>query len=308
MSNKAPLNVNFMAPRKILGVMSIILVVGSLILLGTRGLNLGMDFTGGTTVVVQGEQDIDTDQVREALSGNGFGDAVVQYYGSAREVSIRVSPREDADADKVGHQVFDLIAGQIGNISLLKVEFVGPQVGDELRDQSGLALLMALGLMLVYVWFRFTNKFAVSTVSALIHDVIITLGLFSLLQWPFDLTVLAAVLALIGYSLNDSIVVADRIRENFRNSRETDPTAIINGAINETLSRTINTSFTTMLVLVALFLFGGEVMRAFSEALLVGIFIGTYSSIYVVANLLFTFKVSKDDFLVATKEEVDDMP
>ncbi|UWN49105.1 hypothetical protein ASALC70_01300 [Alcanivorax sp. ALC70] len=181
-------------------------------------------------------------------------------------------------------------------------------MGDELRDQSGLAMLMALGLMLVYVWFRFSNKFGIATVAALLHDVIIVLGLFSLVRWPFDLTVLAAVLALIGYSLNDSIVVADRIRENFRNTRETDPHVIVNGAISETLSRTINTSFTTILVLVALFFFGGEVMRAFSEALLVGIFVGTYSSIYVVANLLFTLGVSKEDFLIPEKEEIDEMP
>ncbi|HCJ64230.1 MAG TPA: protein translocase subunit SecF, partial [Alcanivorax sp.] len=185
---------------------------------------------------------------------------------------------------------------------------VGPQVGDELRDQSGLAMLMALGLMLVYVWFRFTNKFGVATVAALLHDVIIVLGLFSLLQWHFDLTVLAAILALIGYSLNDSIVVADRIRENFRNTRETDPEKIVNDAINEMLNRTINTSLTTALVLLALFFFGGEVMRSFSEALLVGIVVGTYSSIYVVANLIFTLNVTKEDFLVVEKEEIDEMP
>jgi len=204
--------------------------------------------------------------------------------------------------------VYRTLSGGIDDLQLKQVEFVGPQVGDELRDQSGLAMLMALGLMLVYVWFRFSNKFGIATVAALLHDVIIVLGLFSLVRWPFDLTVLAAVLALIGYSLNDSIVVADRIRENFRNTRETDPHVIVNGAISETLSRTINTSFTTILVLVALFFFGGEVMRAFSEALLVGIFVGTYSSIYVVANLLFTLGVSKEDFLIPEKEEIDEMP
>jgi len=204
--------------------------------------------------------------------------------------------------------VFEAVNAEIDNLELLKVEFVGPQVGDELRDQSGLAMLMALGLMLVYVWFRFTNKFGVATVAALLHDVIIVLGLFSLLQWHFDLTVLAAILALIGYSLNDSIVVADRIRENFRNTRETDPEKIVNDAINEMLNRTINTSLTTALVLLALFFFGGEVMRSFSEALLVGIVVGTYSSIYVVANLIFTLNVTKEDFLVVEKEEIDEMP
>ncbi|MGB1202566.1 MAG: protein translocase subunit SecF, partial [Alloalcanivorax venustensis] len=234
--------------------------------------------------------------------------AIVQQYGSAREVSIRVAPTEGVEADQVGGMVFEAVNAEIDNLELLKVEFVGPQVGDELRDQSGLAMLMALGLMLVYVWFRFTNKFGVATVAALLHDVIIVLGLFSLLQWHFDLTVLAAILALIGYSLNDSIVVADRIRENFRNTRETDPEKIVNDAINEMLNRTINTSLTTALVLLALFFFGGEVMRSFSEALLVGIVVGTYSSIYVVANLIFTLNVTKEDFLVVEKEEIDEMP
>ena len=307
--SKAPAkHINFMAPRKVLGILSIALVVISIALLATRGLNLGLDFTGGTSVVVKSEQDLDLDQVRGAVAERGFSDAIVQQYGSAREVSIRVAPTEGVEADQVGGMVFEAVNAEIDDLELLKVEFVGPQVGDELRDQSGLAMLMALGLMLVYVWFRFTNKFGVATVAALLHDVIIVLGLFSLLQWHFDLTVLAAILALIGYSLNDSIVVADRKRENFRNTRETDPEKIVNDAINEMLNRTINTSLTTALVLLALFFFGGEVMRSFSEALLVGIVVGTYSSIYVVANLIFTLNVTKEDFLVVEKEEIDEMP
>ncbi|MEQ8259782.1 MAG: protein translocase subunit SecF [Alcanivorax sp.] len=307
--SKAPAkHINFMAPRKVLGILSIALVVISIALLATRGLNLGLDFTGGTSVVVKSEQDLDLDQVRGAVAERGFSDAIVQQYGSAREVSIRVAPTEGVEADQVGGMVFEAVNAEISDLELLKVEFVGPQVGDELRDQSGLAMLMALGLMLVYVWFRFTNKFGIATVAALLHDVIIVLGLFSLLQWHFDLTVLAAILALIGYSLNDSIVVADRIRENFRNTRETDPGKIVNDSINEMLTRTINTSFTTALVLLALFFFGGEVMRSFSEALLVGIVVGTYSSIYVVANLIFTLNVTKEDFLVVEKEEIDEMP
>ncbi|MBF5055714.1 preprotein translocase subunit SecF [Alcanivorax sp. 521-1] len=297
-----------MGIRKVLGTLSICLVVASIVLLATRGLNLGLDFTGGTTVVVEAPADIDIAQVRQDLEEAGFSDAVVQQYGSARDISVRVAPQEGVEADQVGQNVYQTLSAGIDDLQLKQVEFVGPQVGDELRDQSGLAMLMALGLMLVYVWFRFSNKFGIATVAALLHDVIIVLGLFSLVRWPFDLTVLAAVLALIGYSLNDSIVVADRIRENFRNTRETDPHVIVNGAISETLSRTINTSFTTILVLVALFFFGGEVMRAFSEALLVGIFVGTYSSIYVVANLLFTLGVSKEDFLIPEKEEIDEMP
>ncbi|WP_417216063.1 protein translocase subunit SecF [Alcanivorax sp.] len=306
--SKAPMNINFMAARKPLGVLSLALVVISVALLLTRGLNLGLDFTGGTTVVVKSPVDVELSQAREDLAQAGFGDAVVQHYGSPKEVNIRVAPKDDVDADKVGHNVFNVLKEHNADLELLKVEFVGPQVGDELRDESGTAMLLALGLMMVYVWFRFSNKFGVATVLALFHDVIIVLGLFSLVQWPFDLTVLAAVLALIGYSLNDSIVVADRIREDFRNSRQTDPVAIINGAVNQTLTRTINTSVTTLLVLVALYFFGGEVMRAFSEALLVGVAVGTYSSIYVVTNILFMMKVSKEDFMIPEPEEVDEMP
>lgn len=306
--SKAPMNINFMAARKPLGILSLALVVISVALLLTRGLNLGLDFTGGTTVVVKSPVDVELSQARDNLTEAGFGDAVVQHYGSPKEVNIRVAPKDDADADKVGQNVFNVLKEHNADLELLKVEFVGPQVGDELRDESGTAMLLALGLMMLYVWFRFSNKFGVATVLALFHDVIIVLGLFALIQWPFDLTVLAAVLALIGYSLNDSIVVADRIREDFRSTRQTDPVAIINGAVNQTFTRTINTSVTTLLVLVALYFFGGEVMRSFSEALLVGVAVGTYSSIYVVSNILFMMKVSKEDFMVPEPEEVDEMP
>jgi len=306
--SKAPMNINFMAARKPLGVLSLALVVISVALLLTRGLNLGLDFTGGTTVVVKSPVDVELSEIRADLADAGFGDAVVQHYGSPKEVNIRVAPRDGKDADQVGLNVVAVLKNHNPDLEKQKVEFVGPQVGDELRDESGTAMLLALGLMMVYVWFRFSNKFGVATVVALFHDVIIVLGLFSLIQWPFDLTVLAAVLALIGYSLNDSIVVADRIREDFRNSRQTDPVAIINGAVNQTLTRTINTSATTLLVLVALYFFGGAVMRSFSEALLVGVFVGTYSSIYVVSNILFMMKVSKEDFMVPEPEEVDEMP
>ncbi|MEQ3637697.1 protein translocase subunit SecF [Alcanivorax sp.] len=306
--SKAPMNINFMAARKPLGFLSLALVIISVALLLTRGLNLGLDFTGGTTVVVKSPVDVELSKVRADLADAGFGDAVVQHYGSPKEVNIRVAPRDGKDADQVGLNVFAVLKEHNPDLQKQKVEFVGPQVGDELRDESGTAMLLALGLMMVYVWFRFSNKFGVATVVALFHDVLIVLGLFSLVQWPFDLTVLAAVLALIGYSLNDSIVVADRIREDFRNSRETDPVAIINGAVNQTFTRTINTSATTLLVLVALYFFGGEVMRAFSEALLVGVLVGTYSSIYVVSNILFMMKVSKEDFMIPEPEEVDEMP
>ena len=306
--SKATMNINFMGVRKPLGILSVLLVIASVVLLVTRGLNLGLDFTGGTTVVVKSPVDVELSQVRADLTAAGFGDAVAQHYGSPKEVNIRVAPKEGADADEVGHNVYAALKAHNGELELLKVEFVGPQVGDELRDESGTAMLLALGLMMLYVWFRFSNKFGVATVVALFHDVIIVLGIFSLVQWPFDLTVLAAVLALIGYSLNDSIVVADRIREDFRNSRKSDPEQIINDAVNATFSRTINTSLTTLLVLVALFFFGGEVMRSFSEALLVGIAVGTYSSIYAVSNILFMMNVSKEDFIIPEPEEIDEMP
>lgn len=306
--SKATMNINFMGARKPLGILSLLLVVASVVLLVTRGLNLGLDFTGGTTVVVKSPVDVELSQARADLAASGFTDAVVQHYGSPKEVNVRVAPKDGANADEVGYDVFAALKLHNEELELLKVEFVGPQVGDELRDESGTAMLLALGLMMIYVWFRFSNKFGVATVVALFHDVIIVLGIFSLVQWPFDLTVLAAVLALIGYSLNDSIVVADRIREDFRNSRQNEPDKIINSAVNATFSRTINTSLTTLLVLVALYFFGGEVMRAFSEALLVGVFVGTYSSIYVVSNILFMMKVSKEDFLIPEPEEIDEMP
>lgn len=301
-------NVDFLRIAKPLGILSVVLVLVSIFLLSTRGLNFGLDFTGGTVVEVGARQDISLSEVRGALAEGGYGDAVVQHFGSSRDVMVRIPPQETDEPDQAGLEVFELVGAVVPELELRRVEFVGPQVGDELRDQSGLAMLMALGLMLLYVWFRFTNKFGVATVAALLHDVVVVLGLFSLFQWSFDLTVLAAVLALIGYSLNDSIVVADHIRDDFRNSRMTDPVAIINQALNRTLSRTVVTSLTTLLVLVALYVFGGETMRGFSMALMAGVVIGTYSSIYVASNVLMLMKVSKEDFMVPQQEELDEMP
>lgn len=301
-------NVNFMRVAKPLGILSIVLVLASIFLLATKGLNFGLDFTGGTVVEVGAPEDISLSVVREALSEGGYGAAVVQHFGSSRDVMVRIPPGESDEPDQAGLEVFELIGNAVPDLDLRRVEFVGPQVGDELRDQSGLAMLMAMGLMLLYVWFRFTNKFGVATVAALLHDVIVVLGLFALFQWSFDLTVLAAVLALIGYSLNDSIVVADHIRDDFRNSRMTDPLDIINQALNRTLSRTVITSLTTLLVLLALYLFGGEIMRGFSIALMAGVVIGTYSSIYVASNVLMLMHVDKQDFVIPQQEELDEMP
>lgn len=309
---QAETNFDFMAVRKALAIMSIVLVIASIVLLAVRGLNLGLDFTGGTLVEVGAPADIALPEVRESLVREGFGEALVQYFGSSRDVMIRVPPIDDMDdateADEVGQTIFRIVGNTVPDLDLRRVEFVGPQVGDELRDQSGLAMLMALGLMMLYVWFRFTNKFGIATVTALFHDVILILGFFALFQWNFDLTVLAAILAIIGYSLNDSIVVADRIRDDFRNSRLSDPEAIINDALNKTLSRTIITSLTTLLVVISLFLFGGEVMRSFSEALMLGIVVGTYSSIYVATNVLMLLKVTKEDFMIPDREQLDEMP
>lgn len=309
---QAETSFDFMAVRKALGIMSTVLVIASIVLLSVRGLNLGLDFTGGTLVEVGAPADIALPEVREALAREGFEEALVQYFGSSRDVMIRVPPINDMDdateAEEVGQTIFHLVGNTVPGLDLRRVEFVGPQVGDELRDQSGLAMLMALGLMMLYVWFRFSNKFGIATVTALFHDVIVILGCFALFQWNFDLTVLAAILAIIGYSLNDSIVVADRIRDDFRNSRLSDPKAIINDALNKTLSRTIITSLTTLLVVVSLFLFGGEVMRSFSEALMLGIVVGTYSSIYVATNVLMLLKVTKEDFMIPDREQLDEMP
>lgn len=309
---RAETNLDFMSVRKPLAFISIVAVIASVVLLGVRGLNLGLDFTGGTLVEVGSAEDIVLDDIRASMEDAGLTEAVVQYFGSSRDVMVRVPPQEGLSGieedDELGQRLYELMAERVPGLELRRVEFVGPQVGDELRDQSGLAMLMALGLMMLYVWFRFTNKFGIATVAALFHDVLVVLGIFSLMQWSFDLTVMAAVLAIIGYSLNDTIVVADHIRDDFQNSRMTDPEAIINQALNKTLSRTLVTSLTTLLVLVSLYLFGGEIMKGFSVALILGVIVGTYSSIYVASNVLMLMKVDKEDFMLPEPEELDEMP
>lgn len=303
---------DFMGARKPLGVISIILVVASVVLMMTKGLNLGLDFTGGTVIEVRAEEGVDLEKARTSLVGTPFEGAVLQYFGSDKDMIIRVAPKSDAELeikpDEVGHMVFDLLVQDQPTLENRRVEFVGPQVGDELRDQSGLAMLIALIAMLIYVWFRFTNKFGISAVAALFHDVLIVLGAFSLFQWEVDLTVLAALLALIGYSINDSIVIADYVRDTFRTTRKNNPEEVVNDAILKTLGRTINTAVTTFLVLVALFVFGGEAVKSFSEALLIGVVVGTYSSIYIVCNLALSMNLNKEDFMLPQPEEVDGMP
>lgn len=315
----------FMRWAKLMGALSLAAVIFSCVLLGTKGLNLGLDFTGGTVLEVKATQDIELDEVRDALELGGYGDAVAQHFGGAKEVMVRVPPQKavkdesgeetaasaaaESEGDRVGQEVFELLAKDIEGLELIRKEFIGPQVGDELRDQSGLAVLIAIGMMMLYLWFRFTNKLGVAAVAALAHDVIIVLGVFAFFQIPFDLTVLAAVLAVVGYSINDTIVIADHIREDFRNSRLSEPVELIDRAVNRTLSRTMITGLTTLFVLFALYFFGGEMIRGFSLALIIGVIVGTYSSIYVANGLLLLMKVTKEDFIPPEiNDEVDEMP
>ncbi len=295
--------VNFMAQRRWATLFSATLLVISIFSLATRQLNWGLDFTGGTLLEVKYSDTADLPGIRSLLDNSGYKGATVVSFGTDRDVLIRLP---HGYTDKEGLVILGKLQGAFsGTVELLRTEFVGPQVGDELKEQGGLALLLSLGLVMLYIAFRFQFKFAVGAVVALIHDVIITLGFFSVIGREFDLTVLAAVLAVIGYSLNDTIVVFDRIREYFRKLRKTDPAEVIDISITETLDRTLVTSLTTILVLIALAVFGGEMIHGFSLALIVGITIGTYSSIYVASNILLTLGVSKDDLMVPVKEGAD---
>lgn len=299
---------DFMGKRKLAAVFSIILLVASIASLATQQLSLGLDFTGGTLIEVGYQQPANLNEIRNTLNAAGYDDAVAQNYGKATDVLVRLAPQEGEKESIANNIVEELNKTSASEVTLRRVEFVGPQVGDELRDQSGIAMIVALGVMMVYILFRFHFKFSVGAVAALFHDVIITLGFFSILQIPFDLTVLAAVLAVIGYSLNDTIVVSDRIRENFHEMRKGDAVQIINVSLSQTLGRTLITSITTLLVLVALFVFGGELIKGFSIALMVGVVIGTYSSIYVASNILLAMGICKEDFIHVEAEVVDDRP
>lgn len=293
---------DFMGLRKIFGAVSILLVVASIVLLGTRGLNFGLDFTGGTSVELEYAEAPALDDVRSALSDAGYTDYVVQNFGSDTLVLIRM---QEAGDDGLGQRILaDIRERTEGDVALVSSEFVGSQVGDELKEDSGLGMLLALAVVLIYVGMRFQFKFGIASVIPLAHDVIIVLGLFALFQWTFDLTVLAALLAVIGYSLNDTIVIMDRIRENFRKLRIDDPEETVNQSIHETINRTINTSVTTLLVLLALYFLGGEAINNFAITLAIGVIVGTYSSIYVSANLLVILGVTRSDMVVPPKEGV----
>ena len=293
----------FMKFRKIAGIISISLFIVSIMSLSFRGLSLGLDFSGGTLIEVSYESAVDLESIRNSLEVNGYPDSQVVNFGTNLDVLIKVA--DQSGNSSIGENIFNILNEQNIPIELKRVEFVGPQVGDELRDQGGLGMIIALFMILIYVAFRFQYKFALGAVTALGHDVVIILGLFSLFSWDFDLTVLAALLAVIGYSLNDTIVVSDRIRENFRTERILEPIDMIDLSLNQTLGRTIVTSFTTLLVLFALFIFGGELIRGFSLALILVVLIGTYSSIYVVANMLMSLTLTQEDLAIPEPEGAD---
>lgn len=306
----AEFKIDFMKYRFVAAWISGALVVAAIVSLGINQLNWGLDFTGGTLVEVVYEESVDPQALREQLSEAGYVGHVVQYFGSDRDILVRMPPQKaltDRENATLGDQILASLQETSGaELSLRRSEFVGPAVGEELTNQGGLGMLTALAVVMLYIAFRFQLKFAVGAVVALFHDVIFILGLFSIARWDFDLTVLAAILAVIGYSLNDTIVVSDRIRENFRKMRRGDAVSIVNTSLNQALGRTLVTSLTTLLVLFALFVLGGPMIRSFAEALIIGVVVGTYSSIFIAANMLIVMKVSKEDLAIPVKEGADD--
>lgn len=301
--------INFMGQRRITTTLSIVLILVSLVSLGTRGLNFGIDFTGGVLLEAEYPQAADLGSIRADLASNGFAAAQVQNFGNVRDVLIRVLPLEGVNNGQLGEQILSMLQSSQPNVALRRIEFVGPQVGEELTEQGGLAMIFALLLILAYIMFRFQWKFAVGSVAALVHDVVITLGVFSVLQISFDLAVLAAVLAVIGYSLNDTIVVFDRIRENFREIHQGNAEELMNGSVNQMLSRTVITSLTTLLVLMALLFLGGEAVNGFAIALIVGVIVGTYSSVFTASASALFLNVSPQDLLPPEKDpELDELP
>lgn len=289
-------SIDFMSARRIAVIISAILIIISLTSLVIRGLNLGVDFTGGSVIEVGYPETANVDKIRITLEKAGY-DASVQSFGSDKDILIRLAPTEEGSKDNISQKVFEVLQAETSGVEMRRVEFVGPQIGDELRDQGGIAMLLALAGILLYVTLRFEFRFSVGSVIALMHDVIITLGVFSITGVQFDLTILAAILAIIGYSLNDTIVVFDRVRENFLKIRKASTESSINTSINQTFSRTIVTSLTTLLVLIALFIFGGEIIHGFALAMIIGVLIGTYSSIYVASSSLIIMGVTREALL-----------
>lgn len=297
--------VNFMRFRHLSTAISLTLLLISVVAIGMRGLNFGLDFTGGTLLEVEYETPVALSEVKSVLDTAGYRDVVVQNFGSETDVLVRMS---ESFRDDLGNEVLGLLQTNVddNSLTLLRSEFVGASVGEELRDQGGIAMLVALFVVMAYVTFRFQWKFSVGAVMALFHDVLIIIGMFALFQWEFDLNVLAALLAVIGYSLNDTIVVSDRIRENFRMMRIGSAVEIINESLTQTLGRTLMTSLTTILVLLALLFLGGDIIHNFALALTIGVGVGTYSSIYIAANLLLAFNISREDLLPPELEEEGD--
>lgn len=292
-------------------IISGVLVLASLVMIGTRGLDFGLDFTGGTLIEVSYDKPADLSQVRAALEEAGFENAMVQTFGAASDIVVRL-PSQGADSNaQISTDVLKALRGSTdGTVEMRRVEFVGPQVGEELKEKGGLAMLYAVIGILIYVWLRFEWRFSVGAIAATVHDSVLTLGFFSLFQIDFDLTILAAILAVIGYSLNDTIVIFDRVRENFQTMRKATPREVMNASINQTLARTLMTSLTTLLVLLALFFLGGEVVHGFSLALIVGVLFGTYSTIYVATTLTLWLGVSRQDLMPVKKEgaEAEEAP
>ena len=297
---------NFMKFRGYALVFSMAMLVISVWSLATKGLVLGLDFSGGTQIEVGYDEPVNVSLVREELESAGFENPVVVHFGAETEVLIRLQGQPDQE---LAQKILAVLKSKDANVDLRRIDFVGPQIGEELREDGGLGMLTALIIVMIYVAIRFQLKFSIGAVLALAHDVIITLGLFSLGRLEFDLTVLAAILAVVGYSLNDTIVVSDRIRENFRKIRNVPAVDVINESLSQTLWRTINTSLTTFLVLLALFFFGGELIHNFSIALMIGVGIGTYSSMYVAASLMLALNIDRNDLIeVEEGELVDDLP
>lgn len=332
---KTQTNFDFMGKRKLAVIFSLVLIVASLGSFVAQGLNFGLDFTGGTLVEIRYKESADLNRIRGLLAENGYDNFVVQNFGTTQDVLIRLAPKKGVSSADLSENMVSLLRSPFNeilaesaleglqqclidgasesadcNVQVRRVEFVGPQVGEELTEDGGLAMLYAMIGILIYVAFRFEYRFAIGSIVAVLHDVIITIGVFSILQLDFDLTVLAAVLAVIGYSLNDTIVVFDRIRENFRKMRKGGTVDIVNRSLNQTLSRTLMTSVTTMIVLVALFILGGELIHNFAVALIVGVLIGTYSSIYVASSSAIMLGISKEDLMPVKKEgaELDEIP
>ena len=304
--NLPTFNIDFMGKRKIAGTTSVVLIVLSLGVLLVQGLNLGLDFTGGTLVEVEFAEPTAPADIRELLDAAGFENGIVQYFGTERDLLIRMPPQASVEQAQLGDELVATLREKYPEVVLRQSNYIGPAVGEELTEDAGLALIAALAVVMLYIFFRFTKQFSVGAVAALAHDVTLTLGIFAIFQWTFDLSVLAAVLAVIGYSLNDTIVVSDRIRENFRKMRKGTIIDIINKSLNQTLGRTVVTSMTTLFVLVALLVSGGETIRGFAAALTIGVIVGTYSSIYIASNMLILLKMTREDLLVPEKENLDD--